>query len=179
MRALPSLRTPCDTPKPTESDNVDTHTAGVPSFRDLDDAEARLFLQAHHVGRVAYSFRDRVDIAPIHYVADDEWIFARTSEGGKLTTLSHNPWCAFEVDSVRGMFEWTSVVVKGQLTVLHAESAPLSAARERGLSLLRELIPSSLTPRDPAPERTVLVRLHIAEITGREAILAPGRQQSR
>lgn len=163
----------------TAVDSVDAHSAGVPTFRDLDDADARLFLQAHHVGRIAYSFRDRVDIAPIHYVADDEWVFARTSAGAKLTTLSHNPWCAFEVDTVRGLFDWTSVVVKGKLTVLDAASGPLAASRERGLTLMRELIPSSLTADDPAPERTVLVRLHITEITGRESILAPGRQQSR
>ena len=60
----------------------------------------------------------RVDIEPLHYVYEAPWMFGRTSTGAKLLTLSHNQWCAFETDDVRGMFDWESVVVKGPFSTL-------------------------------------------------------------
>lgn len=145
---------------------------GSPEFLELDEEEARHFLRERRLGRIAYSFHDRVDIAPIHYAADDDWIYARTSEGTKLATLRHHPWCAFEVDDVRGMFDWTSVVVKGRMYVLDDDRVN-AAARERALELLRELIPETFTVSDPTPHRSVLIRIHVAEIAGRRAAPAP------
>lgn len=138
-----------------------------PRFHELDEAEARSFLHARRLGRIAYSFHDRVDIAPINYAADGDWIYARTSEGAKLATLRHHPWCAFEVDEARGMFDWTSVVVKGKLDIL-GDGAD-DKVREHGVELLRELVPETFTAHDPTPRRSVLVRMHITEITGRRA----------
>ena len=37
------------------------------SIRDLDFAEIEAMLQSHRYGRLAFTFRDRVDIEPIHY----------------------------------------------------------------------------------------------------------------
>jgi len=39
-----------------------------PSFRALDEEESQAILSRNHVGRIAYSFHDRDDIEPIHYV---------------------------------------------------------------------------------------------------------------
>ncbi|HEX5870360.1 MAG TPA: hypothetical protein VFY65_08095, partial [Longimicrobium sp.] len=43
------------------------------------------------------------------------------------------------------------------------------AAFNKGVDLLRELIPETLTPGDPVPFRTVLFRIAVQEMTGREA----------
>ena len=68
-------------------------------------ADCLALLERHTVGRMAYSHRNRVDIAPIHYVYSDGWVFARTSGGAKMTTLRHVPWVAFEVDEIDGVFD--------------------------------------------------------------------------
>lgn len=54
------------------------------TIRDLDDEECRRLLADSGVGRIAYTFRDRVDIQPLSYAFDDGWIFGRTSHGSKL-----------------------------------------------------------------------------------------------
>ena len=54
-----------------------------------------------HVGRLAFTFHDRVDIEPISHVYSEGWVYARTSPGTKLTTVKHHPWVAFEVDEVQ------------------------------------------------------------------------------
>ena len=96
------------------------------------------------------------------------WLYGRTSRGGKFMTLAHNPWCAFEVDEVRDMFDWDSVVVKGHLELLDPELAS-GDAYEEGLKLMSALVPGTFTDLDPTPQRLVLFRVHMSELTGRSA----------
>ena len=139
-----------------------------PAFRDLTDEESRELLGRHNVGRIAYTFHDRVDIQPIHYVVSGNWLYGRTSRGEKFVTLAHNPWCAFEVDEVRGLFDWDSVVVKGHLELLDPELGSPDAY-EQGLKLMSALVPGTFTALDPAPHRLILFRIHVNELTGRSA----------
>ena len=53
--------------------------SSVPVFRDLDFGEIEAMLKDHSYGRLAFSFRDRVDIEPIHYVYENGWLVCRTS----------------------------------------------------------------------------------------------------
>lgn len=142
----------------------------APSFRALDKVECQRILSRNHVGRIAYSFHDRVDIEPIHYVGHGEWIYGRTSPGTKLATLSHHRWVAFEVDEIDGPFDWRSVVVHG--TVYWLASEPSSRDTEAGLAQLRRFLPETLTEDDPTPFRTVLFRISTSEISGRCASTA-------
>ncbi|MDB4869365.1 MAG: Pyridoxamine 5-phosphate oxidase-related protein, partial [Gemmatimonadales bacterium] len=71
-----------------------------PTIRALRGDESQALLTRNRVGRIAYSFHDRVDIEPVHYVYETPWIFGRTSAGTKLLALAHNQWCAFETDEV-------------------------------------------------------------------------------
>lgn len=137
-------------------------------FADLSHAFAYAMLKRLHVGRLAYSLHDRVDIQPVNYVFDDGWIVGRTQVGSKLSTLTHNPWCAFEVDDVRGLFDWDSVVARGSFHILDPEQGSVDRYR-RALTVLRELIPGTLTADDPAPERSILFGVHVDEMTGRSA----------
>lgn len=141
-------------------------------FREMGDAEARALLASHHVGRLAYTFHDRVDIEPIHYAMEGHWLYGRTSIGSKLSTLAHNRWCAFEIDEVRGPFDWKSVVVKGAFELLDPETIGSSDDYDRAVKLARELLPEAFTADDPARHRTTLFRIHINELSGRAA-LAP------
>ncbi len=143
-------------------------TISMPSFSKLSDADSLALLARNHVGRLAYSFHDRVDIQPIHYVMDGDWLYGRTQVGSKLVTLAHHGWCAFETDEVRDLFYWDSVVARGSFQILDPELGS-SDAYTRGAELLRLLIPDALTENDPVPRRLVLFRIHIDEVTGRSA----------
>jgi uncharacterized protein len=142
--------------------------AAVP--RALTQRECLELLARNQVGRIAFAFHDRVDIQPVGYVFAAGWIYGRTSEGAKLETLAHNQWVAFEVDEVRGLFDWASVVVRGSFHRLDPDGS--AADRDtfaHALRLVRTLVPQSLTARDPAPHRTVLFRIAVGEMTGRRA----------
>jgi nitroimidazol reductase NimA-like FMN-containing flavoprotein (pyridoxamine 5'-phosphate oxidase superfamily) len=138
--------------------------SGKPIIRVLDGSQAEALLARNRVGRIAYAQQDRVEIEPIHYVHDAPWIFGRTSAEARLLTLPAGSWCAFEVDEVRGMWDWESVVVKGPLT-LHWSDGGWDHAR--GVAAVRRLLPTALTVYDPTPHRDTVFAIHVSEISGR------------
>lgn len=140
------------------------------SIRELENDEIHALLSRNYVGRIAFSLYDRVDIRPIHYVYADNWLYGRTSPSDKLVTLRHNQWVAFEVDEVKGPFDWKSVVAHGSFYHLTDESAPqLLEQRDEALKLLRAFIPETLRETDPVPFRTELFAIAIDRLTGRAA----------
>lgn len=139
-----------------------------PVFTTLDDAQCRALLMRQRVGRLAYALHDHVDIEPVHFAFDGDWIYGRTSMGTKLATLVHRPWCAFEVDEVRGLFDWTSVVVKGSFHMLDPESGSPDAYR-RAVDRLTALIPGTFSTHDPVPHRTIIFGIYVQEMAGRSA----------
>jgi len=157
-----------------------------PRFSELSRDECLTLLTRHDVGRIAFTFRDRVDIQPINYIYSSGRLYGRTSEGAKLETLAHSPWVAFEVDEVRGPFDWTSVVVHGSFHRLDPEATAPEEGRAaaHAVGLLHNVVPNTMSVGDPAPWRTVLFRVHVDEITGRRALpggepSAPGAETER
>ena len=142
----------------------------APLIRILSSDENDAILTRNHVGRLAYSLHDRVDIEPMHYVYADGVLYGRTSPGSKLTTLAHRPWVAFEVDEVEGLYDWRSVVVRGALySVEDGDGATEHAAYAHALRRLRELASKALLEGDMTPFRSVIFRIHVESVTGREA----------
>jgi nitroimidazol reductase NimA-like FMN-containing flavoprotein (pyridoxamine 5'-phosphate oxidase superfamily) len=143
-------------------------TKTTPTFTDLREQDARALLARNHVGRLAFSYRDRVDIQPIHYVYDNNWLLGRTGVGSKLVKLAHHPWCALEVDEVHGLFHWDSVVVHGSFTLLDPKVGS-SDLYNRAVERLQQFIPGTFTDDDPAPDRVIPFAVHIDELRGRSA----------
>jgi len=154
--------------KPTPKE---TRTTERLHFRELTPDECHALLARHQVGRLAFAHKDRVDIEPIHYVFDDGWLYGRTSPGTKLEVVARNRWVAFEVDECDGPFDMQSVVVKGGFYFLRNEGSEQEAeVYAHAVRLLRRIIPGTLTPDDPMPDRAVVFRIHIGELTGRAAM---------
>lgn len=147
-----------------------TSPAAAPTFRELTRDECNEVLERNHVGRVAFTFHDHVDIEPVNYVYADGWLHGRTAPGGKIAVLRHHPWVAFEVDEVDGLFDWRSVVVHGAVYIPDPEGSPADReAHAATLASLRRLLPDTLTSTDPAPGRLLLFRIHVDDLTGRAA----------
>src|SRR5437764_12061103 len=97
--------------------------ASMPTFRELSRAECDEILARNHVGRVAFTFHDHVDIEPVHYVFANGWLHGRTAPGAKLSVLRHHPWVAFAVGEVEGLFNWRSGVVRGVFDLPEADGS--------------------------------------------------------
>ena len=151
---------------------ADTAARGAarPIFRALLPEECTALLGRGHVGRLAYVLHGQVGIVPIHYVHAGGWLYGRTAAGEKLAALRSHPWVAFEVDEVDGPFDWRSVVVRGAFYRLTRDGPAADRARwERAAAAVRTIVPGSFTADDPTPQRDVLFRIHLGEVTGRSA----------
>ena len=143
-----------------------------PRFRALDRGECTAILARNHVGRIAHAHAGRVDIEPLNYVYHDGWLYGRTSLGGRLAAADA-AWApvAFEVDEVEEFFRWRSVVVHGGFYTMVDDGEALHDAEWwQGVQLLRRLIPATFTAADPVAFRTVVFRMAVQEVTGREAV---------
>jgi len=143
-----------------------------PVIRALDRTACEQILARNHVGRLAYASHDHVDIEPLHYVFHDGWIYGRTSHGAKMESVGYT-WrpVAFEVDEVEEIFRWRSVVVHGGFYTIPQGDAEWQAEEWRhGVELLRSLIPETLSADDPVAHRTVIFRIAVQDLTGREAV---------
>ena len=150
--------------------SVPSRFVPFPTFRVLDRPECDAILSRNAVGRLAYTLRGRVDLEPIHYAHDEDWLYGRTSEGSKLDVLAHHPWVAFEVDEIRGTFDWASVVVHGTFYRMHPEgSYDERQTYARSLAALRRILPGTLSADDPVPTRRVVFGVHVDDVTGRAA----------
>jgi len=138
-------------------------------------ASCLALLRREMVGRMAFSFHDRVDITPIHYVYANKWLFARTSHGEKMLTIAHAPWVALEVDEVKSVFEWKSVVVHGTVYLAERDAGPSEARRWRtGIELLKRIVPGTGTTHDPVAFRSLVFGIHVDSLSGRISSLTGG-----
>ena len=148
-------------------------------IRELTRAEIETILGRNHVGRVAFSFQDRVDIRPIHYVYKNGWVYGCTSKGSKLEAIAHNMWVAFEVDEAVATFDWRSVVIRGAFYIvsptgtLHPDPNDTSVREDpeysQAVATLRTFLPDAMLASDPTPFRHTVFRIHLDEATGRES----------
>jgi nitroimidazol reductase NimA-like FMN-containing flavoprotein (pyridoxamine 5'-phosphate oxidase superfamily)/osmotically-inducible protein OsmY len=136
-------------------------------------AQSEEILARNNVGRLAFSFRGRVNVVPVHFVYEKGWIYGRTAPGGKLLQILRNRRIAFEVDEHAALFDWRSVVVHGTFYIIEHESN--TTVFDHAVGLLRDLLPATLTDSDPVPFRSHLFRINAAEITGRAASPGGGR----
>ena len=138
------------------------------TMRNLTAQEIEALLRRHNVGRIAFTSERRVDVEPISYVYNDGAIYGRAAPGTRMEALRGRPWVAFEVDEIRGAFDWESVVIKGTAYIVEpGQTMRLREPYEHALRVIRSVMPEALTERDPFPMRSILVRIHIDEMKGR------------
>lgn len=71
-------------------------------------------LKAEVIGRIGCHADNRTYVVPISYVYDGINIYAHAQEGLKLELMRQNPEVCFEVDDVRDMSNWQSVICWGK-----------------------------------------------------------------
>jgi uncharacterized protein len=75
------------------------------------------------VGRIGCRDGDSVYVVPISFVYDDGCAYGHSAEGRKLTLMRARPEVCFEVDDIRGLSDWRSVVAHGVFEELHGNDA--------------------------------------------------------
>ena len=114
-------------------------------------------------------------IVPISYAYDGTFIYCHTTEGKKTEMMRRNPRICFQVDEMKDMANWQSVIALGEFEELKTEEQRNTALQ----FLLNRYLPviSSVTthmgeqwpfrPDDVATIDGVVFRIVIKQKTGR------------
>jgi len=107
---------------------------------ELSNAEIELILSSNVIGRIGCVGNERVYVVPVTYVYDNGCIIGHTTEGMKIEFLRQNPDCCFEVDEMKSISNWQSVIGWGTFEELNGSDA--EQAMEKLLTKLIPLVPS-------------------------------------
>ncbi len=144
-------------------------------FDALTNQQMIEVISGNVIGRLGCHADGRTYVVPISYAYDGDYIYGRTFEGMKLTMMRKNPHVCFQVDNMKDMADWESVIMWGTF-----EELTDTAERKKGIKvLLSRILPNvssetvKYTPEWPFPTNDfnridgVVFRIHIKEITGR------------
>jgi len=95
------------------------------------------------LGRIGCSADGKTYVVPISYAYDGKFIYCHTHEGLKTKIMRENPNICFEVEEMKDMANWNSVIVQGEFVELY-KPAEINQAME---ILLKRYLPiiSSVT----------------------------------
>ncbi len=141
----------------------------------LTASEIEDVLGAEVLGRVACIVDGRPYIVPVTYVYEGEFgcAYVHSGEGAKVQAMRANPEVCFEVEQVRDMANWRTVVARARFEEIwkdkEGRAMDLLAAR---LTPMQTSETAVRTRREDAQRqhgavRPVLYRLHLLEKSGR------------
>ncbi len=105
----------------------------------LNDAEIEEVLRQQVVGRLGCHADGITYVVPVSYAYDGKNIYVHAFEGKKLEIMRKNPHVCFEVDVLKDMANWKSVIAWGdfeEITEPHEKNNALQRLLDRRLPIL-------------------------------------------
>ena len=114
---------------------------------DLDKSQIDDLLKSELIGRVGCFDGNKVYVVPITFAYNDGYIYGHTKDGLKIQMMRNNPDVCFEIDWMKDLSNWKSVIVYGIFEELKGDEA------NKGLEILMKSIISNLD-RQSSPTET-------------------------
>jgi hypothetical protein len=110
----------------------------------LNEIEIDNLLKQQAIGRIGCYADGSIYIVPVNYVYDGSAIYCQSAMGRKIEMMRKNPEVCFEVEDIKSMFEWKSVVVRGKF-----EEITDTEKKEQAMQgLIHRIMPFSSKPKD-------------------------------
>ena len=144
-------------------------------FGKLADKEIEELLYTQLIGRIGCHAEDVTYVVPISYTYDGEYIYGHAFEGMKINMMRKNSKVCFQVDNMRNMANWQSVVTWGEFEELQ-EGAERNKALRKLMDRSLPLVSSETThlaPHWPFPTtdvqniKGIVFRIRLTNKTGR------------
>jgi nitroimidazol reductase NimA-like FMN-containing flavoprotein (pyridoxamine 5'-phosphate oxidase superfamily) len=89
----------------------------------LSPEQIERLLHEQVVGRIGCHARGRTYVVPTTFAYHDGAILCHTGDGLKVRMMRENPEVCFEVEDLRHLPRWSSVIAYGRYEELHGEQA--------------------------------------------------------
>ena len=112
-------------------------------IKQLSSTEIDDLLSKQIVGRIGCYYENEIYVVPISYAYEDNAIYCHSLEGKKMEMMRKNPKVCFQVDEMKDMGDWKSVIAWGDFEELSDEKEKIRALK---ILLVRHLpLISSIT----------------------------------
>lgn len=97
-------------------------------MKALTREECYQLLSTNYIGRIGYISRGSPEIIPVTYYYDkqQEAVISYSSEGNKITAMRKNPNISFQVDEIKSLMNWESVLILGKFKELSRSDAKVT-----------------------------------------------------
>jgi uncharacterized protein len=143
----------------------------------LNSEQIEKVLKENVLGRIGCSAGKKTYVVPVNYVYDDKFIIAHSVMGLKIEMMRKNPQVCFEVDEMKSLTNWKSVIAWGEYQELTGErdryyAMKLFVDRMMHMKISESAIPPEITvkkvnPGLPGSIKPIVYRIVITEKTGR------------
>ena len=83
-------------------------------LRELNDNQIETLLKDQLIGRIGCHSGDVIYIVPVNYLYDGVSIYCHSAKGMKIDIMRENPSVCFEVDNIKDITNWQSVIAWGK-----------------------------------------------------------------
>jgi nitroimidazol reductase NimA-like FMN-containing flavoprotein (pyridoxamine 5'-phosphate oxidase superfamily) len=144
-------------------------------FGILDNSKIEKVIKENVIGRIGCYGDGKMYILPLSYAYDGKCIYAHSPEGLKISIMRKNPTICFQVDTMKDMADWESVLLWGTFEELTKEEDK-KVAVESLMNRKLPLVSSETVKLSPEwPFRTgdystisgIIFKINITEKTGR------------
>lgn len=82
-------------------------------LEDLNDEAIEYLLKTELFGRIGCHADGITYVVPVNYVYEAPYIYAHSAQGLKIDLMRKNPEVCFEIDKLKSIFDWQSVICWG------------------------------------------------------------------
>ncbi len=144
-------------------------------FGELEQAQIDQILHSEMIGRIGSHVDGRTYIVPVNYAYDGTYIYGRTINGLKLQMMRTNPEVCFQVDHIKNLSNWQSVITWGTFEELAGEEAAnaIHLLAQRLITLIasgqsiHEITSHDIHAASTPQQRIAVYRVRLTEKTGR------------
>ena len=83
-------------------------------LRELNDIQIENLLKEELIGRIGCHSAETMYVVPVNYVYDGTNIYCHSAKGMKIDMMRENPQVCFEVDKMKDITNWESVIAWGR-----------------------------------------------------------------
>jgi hypothetical protein len=130
--------------------------------RELKEEAIERLLNEQIIGRIGCHADGITYVVPVTYAYDGEYIYVHSEKGMKTAIMQKNPDVCFQVDEIRNLVTWWSVIAWGHFEEIHKEE------RDQAMKLLTDHIMSLLKGNHSLPAYGAVE--HAKAATRQEAI---------
>jgi nitroimidazol reductase NimA-like FMN-containing flavoprotein (pyridoxamine 5'-phosphate oxidase superfamily) len=109
---------------------------------ELNEKQIEELLSQQITGRLACYADEQLYLVPINYVYKDSCIYGHSAFGKKIEMMRKNPDVCFEVDEIKSIFNWKSVVTWGRFE----EIIDIDEQQRAMQNLIHRIMPLSENP---------------------------------